>query len=517
MHTKIIRPSQIIMFGKAVLGTIAEYAGAAAATAVLGKKGADLFHPYEDIPPNTQAPRPPPANSPSTSWSSSSTVTNNSASPPPTEVTPEDLNNLRLRLRILEAQRIHETTRQEALDMMGRWVDQDIIQEAYRDVSAAQELKLDVPAMESRLLSSGLSSSRWQSIVERVRLRLGNSQQARATLRRVIINRILPAVAGATVTYGLGKAWPVDKDKKGGVAEVSEEEEISHATNDVDDPGASLFNSSIRAPHSAFDKNAFNKAYNSLPGSASGTASPDLPFGPTDTVLPKSAPNIPTSGPAPISRLPGTAIFTDGLSGDSLSERPSMIAANVLKSTIPVPPTISYLSSRQSYADIEQRYMPPPTQPAPSPLQNLKRKAESEVLHHDRNLETQIPQNYDPTFVPGMPSSVNANSSSQWKEYSQPYRGYNVPLDAAPNIAELYTEATSERDLAETAQSPQTDPSQHDNSQNKESRLEPAATPKLQDNQINTANETNPSLRNTQKEKPTPAPQVIPTTSALKP
>lgn len=505
------------MFGKALLGPVAEYAGAAAATAILGKKGADFFHPYEDIPPNTLAPRPPPANYGTTSPSSSSTTTNNSTSAPPAEINQEDLNNLALRLRVLEAQRSYETTRQEALDMMGSWVDQDIIQEAYRDVSAAQEVKLDVSAMEHHLMSSGMSSSRWQSIVQRVRARLGNSQQARATLRRVVINRILPAVAGAAVTYGLNKAWPVDKDKRGGVAEISEDEEVNRAATDVEDPGASLFNRSIRAPHSAFDKNAFNKAYNSLPGSASGTASPDLPFGPIDTAIPKSSPSIPSSAPIPISRLPGTAIFTDGLSGDSLSERPSVPAANVLKSSIPVPPTISYLPPRQSYADIEQRYMPPPTQPPPSASQNLKRKAESDVLHHDRSVETQIPQNYDPTFVPGIPSSVNANSSVQWKEYSQPYKGYNVPLDAAPNIAELYTEATSERELAEVAQPTEMDSSHSDNSTGKENVLKQSTVSKPVDAQVNTANETNPSLRNTQKEKPAPAPRAPPVTSVLKP
>lgn len=387
------------------------------------------------------------------------------------------------------------------------------IDDAVGQVSAAAEEIPNRANFLRRLYDSGMTAERWRTIRERVSARLGTTQQARAALSRVLINRVLPAMAGAAVTYGLGKAWPVDRDKKGGIANVSEDEEIERALAD-EDPAAP-FNNSIRAPHSAFDKNAFNKAYNSLPGSASGTASPYLPFGPIDTVLPKSSPSIPSSAPDPISRLPGTTIFTDGLAGDSLSERPSTARANVLKSSIPVPPIINYVPPHQYYANIEHPGVHVEQPLMASPAQNLKRKADSISTHQDRAMESQIPQNYDPAFVPGMPSSVNANSSVQWREYTAPYTGYNVPLTAAPNIAELYVPETSERELAEST--PEPDQKQYHNTENNTNVTVPEKQTEPQTNTINTANETNPALRNVDKNKTNPTTQLPPPANHLRP
>ncbi len=406
---------------------------------------------------------------------------------------------------------------------------------AMQDVAAAAEVVMNRDNFLQRVVASGISVTRLQAIRASIMSRFGDSQQARATLRRWIVNRVLPAIGSAAATYALKQAWPVDKDKKGGIAGVEDddyvdEDEIDRAAKDIAGPDADLFNSNIRAPHNAwnwklFEENASEadeskysvraphnvvgtRPLRPLPGSAAGTAAPAVPLGPTDSTFPKSSPIYPQSGKIAVEYLPGAGVFDEFLTGDYISERANEPAANVLKSSIPPGPTVKSVPSSQHYANVEpvsHRAVPPPT-----PSQNLKRKAAAETSHHERTMEGQITQNYDPTFVSGLPSSVTANSSTQWKEYVAPYRGYNIPLDDAPNVVGLYDAQESERERAQAAgtrDKEPTNPAKRAQVQVPQPET-PTATPVVNENPseapLNAANETNPAFRNVGRARPAP-------------
>lgn len=119
-------------------------------------------------------------------------------------------------------------------------------------------------------------------------------------------------------------------------------------------------------------------------------------------------------------------------------------------------------------------------------------------------LEGLVTQNYDPTYVPALPSNVTGPSSSVWKEYTADKTASSVPLDEAKNIVGMgFDAAQTERKLALETQTPESAPA-------------PAAPPKLPPTapesakDVNTANQTNPNYRNTGKVRvdntPTDAP-----------
>jgi hypothetical protein len=414
-----------------------------------------------------------------------------------------DVALLRSELTRERSRLLDERARQkEVAEMEDIYENEPLLQQTGQDYYAAiqqREMQGDFPRALAR---AGWTARLIQSMRDRVIARLGNSQEARATIKRILVKRILPAAAGAAVTYGIGRVWPVSREAEGGIVAVSEDKKEEDAYYE----SGEMFRDNVRAPHAS--SRDFMRRYNDidsqsgiapLPGTVAGTASPDAPLGPIDDWLPKSSPLVPPSAPPERSGIPGARIFTERLEGDNLSERVGMPAAAVRRTTIPPPPAINSISPTQYYAGTEHRYVPEQVALPPSAGQGMKRKAADITTHQDRGMEAQIPQTYDTTNIPAIPAGVNANSSMQWKEYTAPYSGYNVPLTDAPNLVGIGFDAeTAEREIAERAMG----------GENKEMPTPtphpsmgaiPPIPPTLTGSDVNAANATNPSLRNVGK------------------
>lgn len=377
-------------------------------------------------------------------------------------------------------------------------------EEGQQFLTAQEQAPVSRIQLARRMLLAGVSFDRFRAISQAITRRYGNTQAARAIASRWVLKRInkykkaVAAAAGGVVLGAVGNAVSsnaaaVYREGKGDIVGV--DEEIDEAAADVDvEAGRDL---SVRAPHG---NPWWVSPIKPLPGSVAGTADPGKPLGPIDSVIPRSSPSIPSSGPI-ISTLPsGGTIFTDGLSGDSLSEKPSMPGANVLRTSIPTPPALNFIAPSESYQPIDYSLHPGrPEYNPPTPHQNLKRKAAEYTTHKERGTESQITQNYDPAMVPGLPSSVTADTSLQWKEYTPPFKGYNVPLDDAPNIVGIGFDAQeNERQRAMQAPTSGKEAVPHETK-----TVQPAAPV------VNAANATNPSLRNYGKEN-VPPPQIAP-------
>lgn len=494
---------------KVLGGPLLEAGAAAVATAVLGEKAVHGLRPYRDMTPEeikaTRNELPPPAGSTGSSPSSSSpspeVLAMIEAAHRNARLQEQTSNALMTRMDVMERMAIINLNANRIVDMEDEF--ESSVQEALGNWRAAEQVPMTRYGFARRLAERGLSAERIRTVFERIRARYGTTQAARAIATRWLVDKALPAAAGAASGFLAGRAPAVFREGKGDIV-GADDDEITRAAEEVNDPAATgtSFGDSIRAPHSAFDKGAFKRAYDSLPGAASGTAAPDMPFGPIDSLLPKSAPSIPSSSNPSAAVLPGASIFTEPLSGDELSERPSMPRANVMKSNIPLPVALVSISPRESYADIEHRYVRPREEVMPTPQQTLKRKASTITSHQDRGVEAQIPQNYDPTFVPGMPSSVNANSSVEWREYTAPYKGYNVPLTESIVVGIGYDAETSERELAQASTSEGTEHALEAGPGNASTTTaQPSTTPAS--NEVNSANVTNPAFQNMEKSKPT--------------
>ncbi len=396
-----------------------------------------------------------------------------------------------------------------------------VMQEIVEDHAAANEIQADPESFARGLLRSGWNASAIQTLRQKITERIGTSQEARATFQKILTKKGIPAIAGATATYILKKAWPATKETEGGIARVSPEnidkyidEETGVVAPEKEAPVTPKYYSGVNSRGKStmmfgeVKRIVADRTPKPIDGAASGTADPDQPFGPIDQTLPKSSPSVPPSSAATFTPRPaGTGIFTERLQGDALSERPNSNMARVRRTTIPAPPEQSYATPWQVRPSIDPSRAPERDQQPPSRTQTMKRKATEVPTHDDRNIENQIPQNYDPTFVPGMPSSVNANSSQQWKEYSAPYAGYNVPLTDAPNLVGIGFDAeTTQRDMAETQiggdwkenQQPRQAPQQTGTPTQPTTQYTGGAGQK----EVNPANELNPANRNIGKERP---------------
>lgn len=187
---------------------------------------------------------------------------------------------------------------------------------------------------------------------------------------------------------------------------------------------------------------------NSLQGSVTRLADTYSPFGAIDRLLPKSSPTYQPVSFDHYGNRAGFAIFTSPLEGDFLSERSSDPAARSLRTMIPRAPEVVSHAENPFVATAQPRdpagvldYFPP--------AGSQKRKAE-EPLHSNRTLEGLVSQNYDPTFVPSLPSSMTAPTSGVWREYTADKTATSVPLADARNIVGIgYDAEQTERKLAQ--------------------------------------------------------------------
>lgn len=389
---------------------------------------------------------------------------------------------------------------------------QHLMREAMRDAGSANEV-VYTPTTFARALARSRASMTWANNAMRaVYDRYGDNANAQAIFRRVVVNKLIPALVGSGVTFVAKKIaneiYAVDREKKGGKVEITQDtfdrdvldREISEAEKAVD-VGVTGENPSFYQKISKRQEVDPRGLFLPLSGSVANTPGADLPLGPLDDLIPKSAPIYPSAPPDPDSRLPGMSIFDDRLRGDTLSERAGNPHALVTRSRISVPETIEYVPPTQYYSSMPHRPSPMEQPQVPPPQQSMKRKAISEPTHMQRNMEFQIPQNFDPQYVPAFPSSVNANTSVQWKEYTGANQGFHVPLDDAPNLVGIGFDAqTVERQFAQQSFKP---PEKNENV--------PMGIDAKQDNMssphdiapaVNAANVTNPVFKNAQKPPP---------------
>lgn len=259
-----------------------------------------------------------------------------------------------------------------------------------------------------------------------------------------------------------------------------------------------------------------------LASGVGSTSAPDETLGAADLFIPRSSPTLPEAPMRPPSRSETTDVLFARPSGNSLSERNGQYAALTRRTSIPVPPTINAISSSQYYYSRERPVvLPAERMPPPPPPQGLKRKAEIEPTHSNRYTEAQIPQTYDSTNIPSMPSAVAPGTSYEWREYSAPYAGYNVPLTSAPNVVGMYDAESSAREMAIKGMAPSFN--------GREMPTPPQTLPQPTAPQIpmpmgngkeqprmdvNAANATNPAFRN---RVPPPPAQTPPPPSAMAP
>ena len=396
------------------------------------------------------------------------------------------------------------TYAQNALELSAMLRSEPVLREAMMDIGSRLEAPQNIDDTALSWARRGFTPSRIRQMMADVQQRFGVTDRSRAVIRQWILRSILPSVASATATYVLQQAYAVYRRGKGEIINVDEAiryREIIEAAEAVDgqddDDGnntgrpssAGVFSSGLaeRAKKAQFMRGEFE----SLNGSVLNIPSTDAPLGVVDSVIPKSSPTLPPTGPIH-SLGPSGAIFTPDLQGDRLSERRSQKAANVLRTTIPVPPIISSISPAQSYMALE-RIPPPPPPPTPSvPAQTTKRKADFITPEQDFLMASQVTATYDTNNVPALPGGVTGPTSQRWREYEAPYQGYNVPLTDAPNLVGIGFDAeTMERKMAEEGN----EKSEPATPMGMEHAQPPGAEP-LTPTPVNTANETNPAVAN---------------------
>lgn len=238
-------------------------------------------------------------------------------------------------------------------------------------------------------------------------------------------------------------------------------------------------------------------------------------LGVVDKFIQKSAPTYPPVGDHFVRELPGARAFVPRFLGDTLSERPSIEAAGVKRTSIPPAPAEVRLSGRDSfyspltYADtkpriVKQNLPPPPPRTTSS----------------TRELEVLVPQNFDPTFTPALPPNVTGSSSAVWTEYSGNKRAAPNTLPSAPNVVGIGFDAEEqerkiameppEKKMALETHTPDAGPSEKPTAMVEEP---PSSS------MVNAANATNPAMKDADKTavKMPPPPPPPTTTTHLKP
>jgi hypothetical protein len=437
-------------------------------------------------------------------------------------------------------QRRHELDVAEILqnDPLGR--------EVLAEYAAAAEELPDAQAAAARAVSRGWTRRTFDRMRERVRNEMGDGQNARNVIKKIILEKIVPPVAAAAGTYASSQLFPVSREGKGDIVEVTGDGKIEapHEDTTIDEaiaraknetasvqPSFPIYSGVVRTgmpsnraiakvfgnypdgtPRNDLGTHDINgePIVRPLPSSAVYTSTPGFPLGSIDRVLPKSSPLIPTL-PPPTSRdrNPFELLFGIPL-GSDLGEKASDPSANVKKTSIPLPPIQNSIPPAESYTGKDrQTRQPPESFVDPVPGYRAKRKALDYPTHDDRSLERDVAVSFDSTNMPAIPSSVSPSTSVDAAEFGAPFKGFNTPLDSAFNIVGLYDAESMEREMAvadqdnTSAESKVPMPSAQTNYPGKEQTVpEP-----------NAANATNPAYRN---QTPQPQPQ-LPPSSGIKP
>lgn len=373
----------------------------------------------------------------------------------------------------------------------------DLMNQAMADAGAANQTVYTPYMFVQELLQRGATLPRVQEAMAYADANFGNGERARATFRRWIVNRVIPgllttgATAGATQIYKAGASL-LSTGRLDGNEEFDMSAEMNQAAADVDNTGDENFRAFHRVSGvSNFDDYYDLSGFAPLKGSVLNTPSPSAPLGPRDSIIPKSSPSVPYAPPTAPSGEVGLGIFSDVLSGDIFSERPSMAAANTRRTTIPVPAIQSYIPPSQYYTDNMERVQPQPAPVQPRPDASLlKRKATQSTTHDDRVMESYVTHSYDNSMIPALPGGMTASTGFNWKEYTDDLRGINVPLTEAINLVGIGFDAqTSEREKAQIAAAPAAADSEKAN----------------ESPHVNAANAANPAFANAGKPPTEPA------------
>jgi hypothetical protein len=473
---------------------------------------------------------------------------------------------------------------QENGDLFLRALPHDaLLRDAMGDAGAANDVVYTAQQFAEVLADAGVNFARMEQVRARI-FAMFTPLQAQRTFREWIVQKVLPKLAASGISYAAGELLKLIKGGKnvvGGTREVgggkqemnenlTDPSNVSgvdfRARNDIQhlEPDDELFGDpdiKEKFQNTIADKEIADAAVRSgtvpikdqtvqhsdhvvrpprgvgripiqfmpLDDSVGEITSPDLPLGPADNLIPKSSPIYPPT--LPLRPTPaGHDIFTDGMRGDSLSEYSNNPHAYTRRTTITPPPSQNVIPTSQYYSPnvhssvAFQKPTPPP------PQQNFKRKAELEPIHGQRHMESQISQNYDPAFVPSMPSSMSANTSVHWQQYSGQNHGFTAPLDDAPNVVGIgYDTQSVEREFAQDAFKPPEDGIKPDGAPEEEKKHNPdhamkppraagripvdmtkdtpdAGTPTSSERAVNPANATNPTFRNAGRATPQTAP-----------
>lgn len=380
-----------------------------------------------------------------------------------------------------------------------------LLREAMADAGAASEQLFTPWSFVQFLSSRGVEHSRVEAAMRNVSRRFGDTANSKAIFRRWIVDKALPAAATAAVTYAANRGLALLSSDNGGIQEVYDDEEA--LDSEIDEAIANMDTSPYGYEPRNFHRvvSVKSRDFDGIPaldGSVIHTPSPGTPLGFLDTAIPKSSPTTTSSSYAPDS-LPGLGIFSERMQGDTLSERAGMESARVRKSSIPIAHTPNSSDPRRAHAlhdaSIYQRILSPPTD------NNLKRKAASTPTHNERGVEAQVTQNFDPQYVPALPSSVSGATSIDWRNYTGEGRGYQVPFTDTPNVVGIGydAEAFSRQEANTKAIEPPTESPSIPISETP--KFKASGTPQEhfeRKNEVNAANTTNPAFRNVGRAAP---------------
>lgn len=378
------------------------------------------------------------------------------------------------------------------------------LEEAGAEYATVTETAFSRVGFARMLARAGVSVNEMKAAMGRCVTNFGNNQMARAIFQRWTLNRVLGVAAvgaggsgsGAAAYILASKPWErtredmtflektapaqwwrdfkaglgssegdfslVDSLGKAAAAKEGVEYDKPFETGiTMGDIGKKILEREImeaQAQVEAEGGSAAKELRKYLGGSAAHIVAPYLPYGNSDIYVPKSSPIYPLSGRR-TRPLPYGNIFDVRLPGALYNERPNDPNANKLQTSIPVPPSVSALYPPET---LNAPIITTKKVVAPPPETELDKRirAEKELAriisgvprHQMRDMESLIPQNYDPTYVPSLPSNVTAVSSQEWKEYTPDKRPASAFLDSAPNVVGMgFDEQETQREITEIA------------------------------------------------------------------